>query len=62
MMFQICFKQIYLVTRPKPLKLVVVAFPLGAHNYGNSITTGPPVSRKWTGYVLFKNSPGNMDL
>ena len=30
--------------RPKSLKLVVVAFPLGAQDYGNSATTGPPVS------------------
>ena len=31
--------------RPKSLKLVVVAFPLGAQDYGNSTATGPPVSR-----------------
>ena len=30
--------------RPKSLKLVVVAFPLGTQDYGNSTTTGPPVS------------------
>ena len=30
--------------RPKSLKLIVVAFPLGAQDYGNSTTTGPPVS------------------
>ena len=30
--------------RPKSLKLVVVAFPLGAQDCGNSTTTGPPVS------------------
>ena len=30
--------------RPKSLKLVVVAFPLGAQDYGNSTTTGLPVS------------------
>ena len=30
--------------RPKSLKLVVVAFPLGAQDYGNSTTAGPPVS------------------
>ena len=32
--------------RPKYLKLEVglVAFPLGAQDYGNSTTTGPPVS------------------
>ena len=30
--------------RPKSLKLVVVAFPLGAQDYGNSIMTGPPLS------------------
>ena len=29
--------------RPKPSKLVV-AFPLGAQDYGNSIMTGLPVS------------------
>ena len=29
---------------PKSLKLVVVAFPLGTQDYGNSTTTGPPVS------------------
>ena len=28
----------------KGLKLVIVAFPLGAHDYGNSTKTGPPVS------------------
>ena len=26
------------------LKLVVMAFPLGAQDYGNSTVTGPPVS------------------
>ena len=31
--------------RPKSLKLVVVACPLGAQDYGNTTTTGPPVSR-----------------
>ena len=30
--------------RPKSLKLVVVAFPLGAQDYRNNTTTGPPVS------------------
>ena len=30
--------------RPKPLKLVLVAFPFGAQDYGNSTTSGPPVS------------------
>ena len=30
--------------RPKSLKLVVVAFSLGPQDYGNSTTTGPPVS------------------
>ena len=30
--------------RPKSLKLVVVAFPLGAHDYGNSSTTSWPAS------------------
>ena len=30
--------------RPKSLKLVVVAFPLGAQEYGNSTTTGQSVS------------------
>ena len=30
--------------RLKSLKLVVVAFLLGAQDYGNSTTTGPPVS------------------
>ena len=30
--------------RPKSLKLVVVTFLLGAQDYGNSTTTGPPVS------------------
>ena len=30
--------------RPKSLKLLVVAFPLGAQNYGNSTATGQPVS------------------
>ena len=30
--------------RPKSLKLVAAAFPLGAQDYGNSATTGPPVS------------------
>ena len=34
---------------PKSLTLVVVAFPLGAQDYGNSTTTGPPVSELWTG-------------
>ena len=29
---------------PKSLKLVVVAFPLDAQNYGISTTTGPAVS------------------
>ena len=28
----------------KFLKLVVVAFPLGTQDYGDSTTTGPPVS------------------
>ena len=31
--------------RPKSSKLVVVAFPIGAQDYGNSTTTGQPVSR-----------------
>ena len=31
--------------RPKSLKLVVVAVLLGTQDYGNSTTTGPPVSR-----------------
>ena len=35
--------------RPKSLKVVVVAFPFGAQDYGNSITTEPPVSGYWTG-------------
>ena len=35
--------------RPKSLKLVVVGFPLGTQDYANSTTTGPPVSRSWTG-------------
>ena len=30
--------------RLKSLTLVVVAFPLGAQNYGNSTPTGQPVS------------------
>ena len=30
--------------RQKSLKLVVLAFPLGAQDCGNSTTTGPPVS------------------
>ena len=30
--------------RPKSLKMVVVAFPLGTQDYGNSTTTGKPVS------------------
>ena len=30
--------------RPNSLKLVVMAFPLGTQGYGNSTTTGPPVS------------------
>ena len=30
--------------RPKSLKLVVVAFTLGAQDYGNSTANGPPVS------------------
>ena len=30
--------------RPKSLKLVVEASPLGVQEYGNSTTTGPPVS------------------
>ena len=30
--------------RPKRLKLVAMAFPLGAQDYGNSTTTGPPMS------------------
>ena len=30
--------------RPKFLKRVVVAFPLGAQGYQNSTTTGPPES------------------
>ena len=30
--------------RPKSSKLVVVAFPLGVQDYGNSTMTGPPVS------------------
>ena len=30
--------------RPKSLKLVVVAFPLGVQEYGKSTTTGPPES------------------
>ena len=36
---------------PNSLRLVVglVAVPLGIQVYGNSITTGPPVSGKWTG-------------
>ena len=29
---------------PKSLKLVVVAFLLGAQDYGNSTMTGPPVA------------------
>ena len=36
--------------RAKSLKLVeVVAFPLFTQDYGNSTTTGPPVSGQWTG-------------
>ena len=35
--------------RPKSLKLVIVTFPLGAHDYGNSITTDPPMSGQWIG-------------
>ena len=31
--------------RPKSLKLVVVAAPLGAQDYGSSTVIGPPVSR-----------------
>ena len=30
--------------RPKSLKLVVEAFPLGAQDYRNITTTGPPMS------------------
>ena len=30
--------------RPKSLKLVVMAFPLGAQDYGNSTMTGPLMS------------------
>ena len=30
--------------RPKSLKVVIVAFPLGAEDYGNCTTTGLPVS------------------
>ena len=30
--------------KTKPLKLVEMAFPLGAQDYGNSTMTGPPVS------------------
>ena len=30
--------------RPKSSKLVVVTFSLGAQDYGNSTTAGPPVS------------------
>ena len=30
--------------RPKSLRLLVVAFPLCAQDYGNSITTDPPES------------------
>ena len=30
--------------RPKSLKLVVLVFSLGAQGYGNSTTTGSPVS------------------
>ena len=30
--------------RPKSLKLVVLAFPLGAQDYGNGTMTGSPVS------------------
>ena len=40
--------------RPKSLKLVVVAFSLGAQDYGNSTTTGLPLSGEWTGSVLVK--------
>ena len=35
--------------KPKSLKLLVVAFPLRAQDYGNSTTSGPPVSGYWTG-------------
>ena len=35
--------------RPKSLKVVVMAFPLGAQDYENSTTIGPPVSGYWTG-------------
>ena len=31
--------------RPKSLKLGSSGFLLGAHDYGNSTTTGPPESR-----------------
>ena len=48
--------------RPNSLKLVEVAFPLSGQDYGNSTTTGLPVSGQWTGEVLVKNSAGNMDL
>ena len=35
--------------RSKSLKLVLVAFPNGAQDHGNSATNVPPVSGKWTG-------------
>ena len=45
--------------RPKSFKLVVVAFPLGAQDYGNSTTT---LARQYQDNGLVENSQGNMDL
>ena len=36
-----CLYNAVWILRPKSLKLVVVAFPLGAQDYGNSTMTGP---------------------
>ena len=48
-MFKSNYKPVYIICSEsncefKSLKLVVVAFPLCAQGYGNSTTTGPPVS------------------
>ena len=32
------------IDRPMPIKLVVVVFPIGVQDYGNSTSTSPPLS------------------
>ena len=48
--------------RPKSLKLVVVAFPLGVKEYGNSLRLAHQSQDNGLVKYWLKNSPGSMDL